>query len=476
MKQKTPRDQSKTISILRTLAAYLIVPNVVFIIGGVEFESLPRALVNIDYLVVALIAPFVSTAVVVSLMSAALILDAFRCSGPIYYFSQRDSVEALVFVRQLPVDRVLIQGAVVVFGVALLSWTIVKLGGQGVEVRNRSLWVGILALTLGTLGVWGGNSSLRFRDDAAIPNLCTSAGLSMAKTVFAGLARKNESVTPLPIDSATGRAGWFDSKRSHNLVLIVLESGGQPTDPQWREWLQAPFAIPELRSRYEIKTGTVPFSGATVPGEFRELCAVRSSATSLPPRERLEKCLGQRMREAGFRTAYFHGYSPEMFRRSEWLPQVGFEEQHFHPQLHSDGLRDCGGPFRGTCDEDLIDHVGDYLAHESEQKHFIEILTLNSHLPVSSDKESSTIFNCGKKEAAIEDDAACNLMGLLLRAERSIAAVALRPDLPETEFIIVGDHAPPFMRRTRRLMFSPDVVPFINLIPKSPVKNSPEKQ
>ena len=380
-----------------------------------------------------------------------------------------------MFLRQLPIDRVLMEGAVIISGAALLSWTLVKLGGRGVEMRSRSLWVGILALTFGTVGVWGGNSSLRFRDDAAIPNLCTSASISMGKTVWAGIARKSESVTPVAIDSATRQAGWFDSTRSRNLVLVVLESGGYPADPQWREWLKGPFATPELLSRYEVKTGTVAFAGATVPGEVRELCAVKSSATSLPAQDRLEECLGQRMRAKGFRTSYFHGYAPEMFRRSEWLPKVGFEEQYFHQQLRSAGLRDCGGPFRGTCDEDLIHYVGEYLAR-SGQKNFLEILTLNSHLPVSSDKESSTIFRCGKDDAAIQDEAACNLMGLLIRAERAVATLAMRPDLHETEFIIVGDHAPPFMRRSRRMTFSPDVVPFFHLIPKHPIKNSPGKQ
>ncbi len=475
MKKKSTRDQSKFVSVVRTVAAYLVLPNLVFVIGGIEFESLPRALVNVDYLFVALIAPFVSTVAAVSLMSATLILDAFRCSAPIYYFSQRDAVEALVFIRQLSVNRVLIEGTVIVMSAVFLSWVLVKLGGRGVDMRSRSLWVGVLALSFGTVGVWGGNSSLRFRDDAAIPNLCTSASISMAKTMWTGIARKGESVTPVAIDSATRHAGWFDSTRSHNLVLVVLESGGVPKDPQWREWLTEPFAVPELRSRYEIETGTVPFSGATVPGEVRELCALRSSATSLPPQDRLENCLGQRMRETGFRTAYFHGYAPEMFRRSEWLPKVGFEEQYFHQQLRSAGLRDCGGPFRGTCDEDLIRYAGEYLTHDSGQKHFLEILTLNSHLPVSSDKDSSTIFRCGKNDAEIQDEAACNLMGLLIRAERAVARLAMRPDLPETEFIIVGDHAPPFMRRTRRDYFCPDVVGYLHLVPIRTRKNSPDK-
>jgi phosphoglycerol transferase MdoB-like AlkP superfamily enzyme len=182
------------------------------------------------------------------------------------------------------------------------------------------------------------------------------------------------------------------------------------------------------------------------------------------------------MRTAGLRTEYFHGFSPEIFHRSAWLPAIGFEERYFHPELRQSGLRDCGGPFRGSCDEDVINHVGDYLAKDPEHKHFTQILTLNSHLPVSPDEASSAILRCGEADAMISDEAACNLMGLVIRAERAVAKVAIRPDLPETEFLIVGDHAPPFMRRSRRDMFSQHEVPYFQLIPRRLDKNSSQKQ
>ena len=130
----------------------------------------------------------------------------------------------------------------------------------------------------------------------------------------------------------------------------------------------------------------------------------------------------------------------------------------------------------GSCDEDVINHVGDYLAKDPEHKHFTQILTLNSHLPVFPDQASSAILRCGEANAMISDDAACNLMGLVIRAERAVAKVAIRPDLPETEFLIVGDHAPPFMLRSRRDMFSQYEVPYFQLIPRCLDKNSSQKQ
>jgi phosphoglycerol transferase MdoB-like AlkP superfamily enzyme len=105
----------------------------------------------------------------------------------------------------------------------------------------------------------------------------------------------------------------------------------------------------------------------------------------------------------------------------------------------------------------------------------VDLLTLNSHLPVSADEDSAAILGCGTESAQVSDEAACNLMGLVIRAENAIAKVATRPDLPETEFVIVGDHAPPFIQRARREMFSQREVPYTILKPKK-LKSSPKAQ
>jgi hypothetical protein len=136
-------------------------------------------------------------------------------------------------------------------------------------------------------------------------------------------------------------------------------------------------------------------------------------------------------------------------------------------------MHDCGEPFRGTCDEDIAGLIGNLLVKDRQQRHFMEFMTLNSHLPVSADSGSSSILQCGTPNAQIADTAACNLMALVIRAERAIVKIAVRPDLPQTEFLIVGDHAPPFLRRARREWFNQEVVPFVRLTPKTK-SDSPE--
>ena len=106
------------------------------------------------------------------------------------------------------------------------------------------------------------------------------------------------------------------------------------------------------------------------------------------------------------------------------------------------------------------------LAADSEGRHFYHLLMLNSHLPIQADPESARTLARGTGQAIVEDEASCDLMALTLRAETGVARLALRPNLPQTEFLIVGDHAPPFLTRSRRELFSQTKVPFIRLIPR----------
>ncbi|MGE5113058.1 MAG: sulfatase-like hydrolase/transferase [Acidobacteriaceae bacterium] len=179
----------------------------------------------------------------------------------------------------------------------------------------------------------------------------------------------------------------------------------------------------------------------------------------------MKNCLPWRFRSAGINTVYAHGFSAEMFSRADWVRKLGFEKELFHPELHALGLTDCGGPFRGICDEDVAELIGNELVAERQHHHLIAWTTLNSHLPVEADAKASEKLKCGTGGAAVEDDASCNLIALLMRANHAVAKLALRPDLPATEFVIVGDHAPPFIFKERRERFSQERVLFIHLTP-----------
>ncbi len=160
------------------------------------------------------------------------------------------------------------------------------------------------------------------------------------------------------------------------------------------------------------------------------------------------------------------GHGVGLFDRSSWVAKLGFEQILFHADLASRGVPDCGGPFRGSCDTESVRWIGDQLMAEKSKPQFFALLTLNSHLPVEIHNESTGAMHCGGESALIKDEAVCNLLDLLRKTNQAVADVAARPSLPKTEFIIVGDHAPPFISKERRSLFSRSEVPFIRLVPR----------
>ncbi len=155
-----------------------------------------------------------------------------------------------------------------------------------------------------------------------------------------------------------------------------------------------------------------------------------------------------------------------VFSRKEWIGKLGFDAALFHPELHAKGLPDCGEPFRGTCDDAIVRWIGEELVRHPTQRHFVSVTTLNSHLPIDADADTAAILKCGTNNALVTDEAACDLMSMVVKVERAVTDVALRQDLPQTEFLIVGDHAPPFTFKKRRALFSQTEVPFVHLMPR----------
>jgi len=454
---------------MRVLGAYLVLPNLAFWLAGHIVETLPRAVVNLDYLLVALFVPFLKRWQSALLMTLAILLDLARSLGPLYYFSQRDAFDAMVFLREISVSHVVLSAVALVLPAVVLGSLLVKIGGNDVRLRRTTPWLVALLVAFGAIGVWGGNSSLRFRDQVAGMNFCTSAGVSMGKTIASALLRKPDRVEPVPVDSATRQAGWFkEIPKTQNIVLVVVESEGEPVNPAWKTLLLSPWSSSELQKRYRVDQGSVAFTGATVPGEFRELCGVLSAVIEKPTSEKdvMHNCLPWRMREAGIVPVYVHGFSSQMFNRQEWISELGFEREVFHPQLHGLGLPDCGGPFRGTCDSAVAHWIGDQMVADPGHRHFFYWLTLNSHLPVDADPGASKALGCSSAASQVNDETACELMALLVRVERAVTGLATRPDLPKTEFVIVGDHAPPFIFKQRRELFSQHEVPYIHLTPR----------
>ena len=246
-----------------------------------------------------------------------------------------------------------------------------------------------------------------------------------------------------------------------NLVIVLVEALGRPVSPAASALFDADWNRPEWRGRYEVKTGTVPYFGATTGGEMRELCGRFKLDESQPfaPGE----CLPQRLAAAGYQTTALHGFPGTMFDRVQWWPKAGFQHTAFGAQLERSGVRHCGGVFPGACDADVPAQIAARLKAGSKPQ-LIYWVTLNSHLPVIEDASLGT-QDCryGGAALAAESPLLCPLFEVHHRLADALTRMALDPMLPPTDILIVGDHMPPFFAREARVQFDPRHVPWILL-------------
>ena len=251
-----------------------------------------------------------------------------------------------------------------------------------------------------------------------------------------------------------------------NLVLIVVESWGLLTQSAIGDSLVAPYSRADLLARYKVSRGDVPFYGATVAGEARELCgSTLGVAVMEATQKELSGCLPDRLAAIGYHSIAVHGNDGRMFNRNDWYLRIGFEETWFKEELQSENLPNCIGAFTGTCDAAIADWIGSRLKNSDAQPQFIYWMTLNSHLPVPNPAPLSSPASCAFSASLTAQPALCGWFQLVANVHQSVYRLAIKAEERPTVFVIVGDHAPPFADLEIRNDFSHKAVPYIVLTP-----------
>ena len=96
---------------------------------------------------------------------------------------------------------------------------------------------------------------------------------------------------------------------------------------------------------------------------------------------------------------------------------------------------------------------------------YIYFLTLNSHLPVTANFSDEQWQKCHVHQMLVNEPELCRSFILWTEAFEHFISLALQAEKP-TRLIIVGDHAPPFLEDRLRTIFSPNDVPYVELVPK----------
>ncbi len=261
--------------------------------------------------------------------------------------------------------------------------------------------------------------------------------------------------------SISGFAAKPDHKR--NLVLIIVESMGAPHNPEMQKLLFAQYKnSATVRARYDIHQGIAPFYNSTTSGEMRELCGRWGDYYDL-----LEKndgtCLPAILAKQGYATDALHSFTGNFFKREIWYPHIGFGSRDFQDDLHGEGARYCGGVFPGICDRD-VPHIMAQKLKAAKQPTFLYWLTLNSHLPVPPGLNLN-VDHCERISAylAREFPQVCRQFAIWNDIDVSMVNEITASDFPDTDFLIVGDHMPPFFDKHNRIQFDPEHVSWLYL-------------
>jgi phosphoglycerol transferase MdoB-like AlkP superfamily enzyme len=155
-----------------------------------------------------------------------------------------------------------------------------------------------------------------------------------------------------------------------------------------------------------------------------------------------------------------------MFSRSTWYRTIGFQEIWFNDRFRQQGLPDCMDAFVGTCDAAIADWIKRRLEVQSADPYFVHWMTLNSHLPLLVPSILPDGAPCLPALSLAPRTPLCSWYQLVANVHQSVSQLAMGALARPTIFVIVGDHAPPFVDTALRNRFSQTVVPYVLLLPR----------
>jgi len=461
---------------LRLAFAAALLPNLITCAVFASFAGFFRGWINIEFLLIVAAFAITRRRLFLLLLPLELLFDLFEPVAQVYYFQPGDALEALSDLTVVP------HRTLAIYTACVLAYIAFVIAGVMISLRHKRRIPAaaiVMAALLSAGGLFAcdyfsGRYQLFGSDMKKVHvNLVRTPVLSTGYLVWKTYRRKSGSGISMAIPSAArnllgvSQASLLAARA--NFVVIVLESWGQIADPAATRQIASPYAATDLRARYHVDLGTVPFKGPTVFGETRELCGQTfQNGIAAASAQDLRACLPNFFAANGYATIGIHGFYPKVYDRMHWYPRVGFQTSLFKPDLDALGMRTCPGGLVGTCDADVVDWMTARLKLSNpEHPVYIHWASINSHIPVVDVIGPEQARFCQNTSPALQDRTLCNWYTLVERVHLKVAQMAMAASLPPTAFVIVGDHAPPFSSSQRRSVFSQTQVPYVLLTPKT---------
>lgn len=442
-----------------------VVPGLPFLVARALLHQ-HSGIFNVDFLLLTLLAAAGFRVLASALFAVVYVLESVRLLDAVYFFSEQDITFASHFLSAVPgwLIAAWVLAFAVVCGCALGVWRLlVPTVPHGVLVRAALPLLALSAVAASVDVLQGFNPLLVKPHGRARPHLIGEVLFRMPVELSRTMGHDEASTVVAYSATAPLWASAPVRSERQNVVVVVVESMGLLVDPVARAREFSTLANdPAVHNRYTLTEGTVPFTGATVPGEMRELCRLRTNV-HIGPATLANKgpCLPQQFQAAGYQTAAYHGFEENMFLRKDWYPKLGFDQRYFNGQMQT--LPHCTGAFYGVCDSAIAALIEQRLVQQrqaGQPPQFLYWMTLNSHLPI--DEATAPAGDC----PLIADHTVCGQLGLVQMVLTAVKKLALDPEIGRTTIVVVGDHAPPYADVHRRDLFDESNVPFLVLQPR----------
>lgn len=442
---------------IRLIILTVALPNLLFV-GACAWLQVGRPYLNLDYALAAVLIATRLRWLGISCLAAFLLIDALQLASQLFPFVRlQDAFYLLRFTDVAPrAYQFWLAGSLLAMVlVATAFWAC-----RDDKYLKHSLIVLNLIIGMMLLAPEQDDNLGRFwRSDGA--TLADSQLVDFVEYRQRGFVESfNGNVTPLaPASYRPASDAWLANpdKLGNRLLLIVNESWGASNDPAIRDALLAP-----LMQRHHVEYGELPFIGATVAGELRELCKLRPENFNLKPvTQGLESCLPNKLARLGYPTYAMHGATGLMYDRVHWYPRTGFEHTIF---FENEAWPDRCHSFPGACDLDLREKIKE--AFKENGKIFFYWLTLNTHSIYDERDIRINAFDC-KKHNLEESKESCRNFRLQAQFFQGLEELLSDEAMEGTEVIVVGDHAPPIFDPTdKQDHYKPNTISWIKLTNK----------
>ena len=460
LKQEHPLPKKSEILILAFLIA---LPNLVFLILAFYGET-SRPLINIDYLVIfcVMVIPYAVARILGSILFIfAMLIDVLMFVIQIFPFLNIAAIRYLAsFVSIAPNEYLIIIG--VFTAVIIIIFSIIFYLSNSKRINKiYSQFILIIFIIISyvfmSLGVSYNNfKGILGRNNYYIANSQSKLYQEMTQTNFWKDANAVPRLFPYWSDKQRS-VNFLQSPESDKILYIVAESWGVLRNIQAQHDIMWSINTQRLNLEF-VRDGVFQASGATVTAELRELCNLRISnngfALSQTEQQKFANCLPNQLAEKGFKTYALHGTSGLLYDRTDWYKKAGFKHTWFGENFLN--LRRCTA-FKGVCDSELINVVGQSFQQNAQNKIFFYWMTLTSHQPYSEKDIKNHRFDC-KKYNMKETGDACHNAQLQAQFFDDLAHLIQKPEMQGVEVMVVGDHQPPVwgdeIRHIRPLMVS----------------------